>query len=158
MNYKKTIGKIEEYGEKKTRKLSDLKDNFKDKKELREILEKRNPVIYETFTKSFSPINLTLTVVNPGDFHGEFYLTKGHVHKKKTPEFYVLLEGSGNLFIQKGIIIKTIEMKKGEIALIPQGYAHRIINTGKNKLKVLSIYHENSMPDYNVKFKRRFFR
>ena len=49
-------------------------------------------------------------------------------------------------------------MKKGKIALIPEGYAHRLVNTGNKKLKVLTIYHEDSKPSYNVKFKKRFFR
>jgi len=29
---------------------------------------------------------------------------------------------------------KTIKLKKGEITLIPEGFAHRLINIGKNKL------------------------
>lgn len=159
-NYQKTINQFEKKYEKKgARKLSELKGTFKDKKEVEEMLNKGDRVIYETFTKAFSPIKLTLTEVNPGNVDGEFYLTKGHVHRqKKTPEFYILLDGSGELYIQKGLKKKTIKLKKGEIALIPEGYAHRLINTGRKKLKVLTIYHENSKPDYHVKFKKRFFR
>lgn len=158
-NFNKTIKIFEEYGENKKRKLSELKESFKDKKELREILKKGDKTIYETFTKNFSPMNLTLTEVNPGAIDREFYLTKGHIHRRKnTPEFYVLLEGNGDLYIQKGNKRKTIKLKKGEIALIPDGYAHRLINTGRKKLKVLTIYNENSKPDYHVKFMRKFFR
>ena len=157
-SYKKTIRIFEKLGDKSTRKLSELKESFKDKKELQEILKKGNPTIYEMFTKNFSPIKLTLTVVKPGSVHGEFYLTKGHVHKKKTPEFYILLEGRGDLCIQRGLHKKTIKLRLGEIALIPEGYAHRLINTGIKELKVLTIYHEDSKPDYHIKFKRRFFK
>ena len=156
MNFKKTILDFEKE-KKNARKLSELKDTFKDKKELQKIVKEKDKVVYETFTKSFSPIKLTLTVVNPGKIHGEFYLTKGHVHRKKTPEFYILLEGKGDLFTQRGLRRKTIKLKLGEIALIPEGFAHRLINTGKTKLKVLTIYHEDSKPDYHVNFKKRFF-
>ena len=157
MNYKKTVSDFERNGKKETRRLKDVEYAFEDKKDAEKILKKRNIIIYETFTKNFSPIKLTLTIVNPGEIHGEFYLTKGHIHKNKTPEFYILLDGKGILLLQKGKETKKIQMNKGKINLIPEGYAHRLINDGKTKLKVLSIYHENSKPDYNVKFKKRFF-
>ena len=157
-SYKKTIRSFEKnYDKKSIRKLSGLKNHFSNKKEVQDILKKKDPVVYEVFIKEFSPISLGLTVINPGNIKKEFYFTAGHVHKGKTPEFYILLEGKGKLLIQKGKL-KTINMKKGKISLIPEGYAHRLVNTGNKKLKVLTIYHEDSKPSYNVKFKRRFFR
>jgi len=157
-NYKSTIRKFERGFEKKAvRKLSDLVNFFKDKEAARVILKKKDPILYTVFIKEFPPIDLGLTVINPGAVKKEFYFTKGHIHKKQTPEFYILLEGSGNLLIQKGKL-KSIELKKGEISLIPKGYAHRLVNTGNKKLKVLTIYHEASKPSYKVKFKKRFFR
>ena len=158
MNYKKTISDFEKKGKKETRKLKDVEYAFRDKVDVEEILKMKNIPVYETFTKDFSPIKLTLTEVNPGSIHGEFYLTKGHIHKNKTPEFYVLLEGKGILLLQKEKKTRKILMKIGKINLIPEGYAHRIINYGKTKLKVLSVYHEASKPDYHVEFKKRFFR
>ncbi len=153
MNYKKTVKIFEEYGEKETRKLKDLKGIFRER-----ISDDGNKKVYETYTKKFSPINLTLTEIEPGNVNGEFFLTKGHIHKNRTPEFYVLLEGKGLLLLQKGNKIKEIKLKIGKINLISEGYAHRLINQGNTKLKVLTIYHENSKPNYNVKFKRRFFK
>ena len=152
-DYGKTIRNFEKE-KSKPRKLKDLEGYFKDKEEFEK--GSKSDVIYETFTKSFSPINLTLTVIKPGKLGKEFYMTKGHVHGKKTPEFYILLEGKGALLIQKGKP-KTINLKKGEIALIPEGFGHRLINTGKKELKVLTIYHEDSRPNYKIKFKKRFF-
>lgn len=157
-SYKTTIRKFEKnYEEKSRRSLKDLKAYFSDKGEVQKILKKKNPIIYEVFINEFSPIDLGLTVINPGTVKKEFYFTKGHVHRKKTPEFYILLEGKGKLLIQKGKP-KAIELKKGEIALIPKSYAHRLINTGREKLKVLTIYHEASKPKYGVRFKKRFFK
>ena len=158
-NYTSTIRKFEKnYDKKSVRKLSDMIGFFKDNKGVVDILKKKDPILYTVFIKEFSPIDLGLTVINPGAIRKEFYFTKGHVHKNRTPEFYILLEGSGNLLIQKGKTSKTIKLKKGEIALIPKSYAHRIINTGNKKLKVLTIYHEASKPSYKIKFKKRFFR
>ena len=159
-NYKKTISKFEKnYENKGTRKLEDIENRFVDKEEVEEILkDEGNLEIYKTFTKTFSPIKLTLTVVNPGTVDREFYLTKGHVHKNKTPEFYILLEGKGSLILQKAGKPKEIKLKIGKIALIPEGFAHRLVNTGNKKLKVLTIYHEDSHPDYHIKFKKRVFK
>lgn len=157
-NYTSTIRKFEKnYDKKAVRKLSNMVSFFKDKEAVRMILKKKDPVLYTVFIKEFSPIDLGLTVINPGAVKKEFYFTKGHIHKKQTPEFYILLEGSGNLLIQKGKS-KTIKLKKGEITLIPKGFAHRLINSGNKKMKVLTIYHEASKPSYKVKFKKRFFR
>ena len=157
-NYKKTIRNFEKNYEKKSaRKLSDMKGFFKDKNAVKKVLSKKDPILYNVFIKEFSPINLGLTVINPGAVGKEFYFTKGHVHKKKTPEFYILLEGTGKLLIQKNKP-KTIKLERGKIALIPKGYAHRLINTGRKKLKVLTVYHEDSKPDYSVKFKKRFLK
>ena len=58
--------------------------------------------------------------------------------------------------MQKQLNVKVIDLKKGEIVLIPIGYAHRLINTGNKKLKVLTIYDQESKPDYNINFKRSF--
>jgi len=153
MSYKKTVKIFEEYGEKSVRKLKDLRGVFSSK-----ILVDGNKKVYETYTKKYSPINLTLTEIEPGNVDGEFFLTKGHIHKNRTPEFYILLEGNGLLLLQKGNKIKEIKLKIGKINLISEGYAHRLINVGNTRLKVMTIYHENSKPNYNVKFKKRFFK
>ena len=157
-NYKKTIRHFEK-NKSHARKLKDVAPWFSNKKAIAEALRKsKNKVIYETFTDKFSPINLTLTVVYPGVIGKEYFFTKGHIHRKKVPEFYILMEGKGKLLMQKQSNVKVIDLKKGEIVLIPIGYAHRLINTGNKKLKVLTIYDQESKPDYNIKFKKRFFR
>ena len=157
-NYKKTIKHFEK-SKSNARKLKDVVKWYSDKKAIKKELKKnKNKVIYETFTDNFYPINLTLTTIHPGTIGKEYYMTKGHIHRKKVPEFYILLEGKGKLLMQKSSHVKVIDLKKREIALIPVGYAHRLINTGNKKLKVLTIYDQESKPDYNIKFKKRFFR
>lgn len=158
MNTKKTILIFEKNPEEiYTVTLKDMKEHFKDRPFVEEILKKQNPSIYNVYIKKFPPINLGLTEINHGTINKEFYMTRGHIHSEKTPEFYVLLEGSGIVLLQKNEP-KTIKLKKGEITLIPEGFVHRLINIGKKKLKVLTIYHEDSKPNYKIKFKKRLFK
>jgi glucose-6-phosphate isomerase, archaeal len=158
-NYNKTIKYFENKCKSSPRKVKDVVQWYSDEKAIeKELKRDKNKVVYETFTDKFSPINLTLTLIHPGTIGKEYYMTKGHVHRKKTPEFYILLEGKGKLLIQKASKVKVINLKKGEIALIPQGYSHRLINDGNKKLRVLTIYDQKSKPDYQIKFKKRFFR
>ena len=157
-NYLKTIRKFEKH-ESRKRRFKDVAKWYSNKKAVdKELKKNRNKVIYETFTEKDSPMDLTLTVIHQGVVGKEYYMTKGHIHGANNPEFYILLDGSGKLLIQNRSEVKTIVLKKGKIALIPRGYAHRLVNVGKKKLKVLTIYSENSRPNYNVKFKKRFFR
>ena len=157
-DYKKTIKHFEKR-KSKARKLKDVVKWYSNKKAIEKELKKnKNKVIYETFTDKYTPINLTLTVVHPGTIGKEYYMTKGHIHRKKVPEFYISLEGKGKLLMQKQSKVKVIDLKKGEIVLIPIRYAHRLINTGNKKLKVLTIYDQESKPDYHIKFKKRFFK
>ena len=157
MNTNKTIESFNKHhDERYERKLKDLHGIFKDREAYEKEI-KKNPIIYELYTKNLSPIRNTLTVIYPGKIGKEFYMTRGHIHKNKTPEFYILLEGKGILLMQNSEKVKVIKMKLGKIELIPKGYAHRIINNGNEKLKVLTIYREHNNPNYKIKFKRRFF-
>ncbi|MEM3113046.1 MAG: glucose-6-phosphate isomerase family protein [Candidatus Pacearchaeota archaeon] len=153
MNYSKTIREFEKnYDFKKTKRLKEMAKYYG------ENVRKNNKIVYEVYIKKFSPVQIGLTEVHSGSINNEFYMTSGHIHKNKTPEFYILLEGKGILLIQKNDKVKAVPLKKGKINLIPEGYAHRLINTGDKKLKVLTIYHENSKPYYNIKFNKKFFR
>ena len=154
MSFKSTINNLERnYDKKVIVKMSDMQKSFKS-------LPKnyKNLTIYEVFIKKFSPINIALTVLNAGTVNKELYMTRGHIHKKPSPEFYILLQGSALLLIQKSSEVKTIKLKKEQITFVPENYAHRLINIGNKKLKVLTVYHKNSKPNYNVKFKKRFFK
>ena len=113
-DYKKTIKHFEK-SKSNVRKLKDVAKWYSDKKTILEGL-KKNKIIYETITDKFFPINLTLKTIHPGTIGKEYYMTKGHIHRKKVPEFYILLEGKGKLLMQKSSHVKVIDLKKGEIA------------------------------------------
>lgn len=152
MDYGKTIREFEK-GKKYVKKIGELEGYFSDRKEWLKS-SGNDDVVYEVFTKNFSPLKMNLTMINPGRIGKEFYMTRGHVHGNETPEFYVLLEGKGSLLMKmKRKRLETVRLKKGEIVLVPEGCAHRLVNTGRKKLKVLTVFHEDSRPDYEVSFR-----
>lgn len=139
------------YDEKVVRKLGDMADRFENP------LLKRDPILYTVYVKSYGPFQVALTVLESGNINGEYYMTKGHRHKKKREEMYILTRGKGKLLIQ-GKKAEAYEMKKNKIYTIPGKAGHRTINTGKGKMEFLSIYSTDSGHDYNFRFKKRFFK
>lgn len=138
------------------RKFKDMSDKYKNIKGI-----KGNPLIYKVYIKDFITFEYGFTVINPGSINGEFFMTKGHRHKKASREIYILMSGKGRLLIQsKKNKNKTqvINLKKNKIYIIPGNSGHRLINTGNKKLEVLTIYPKIAGHDYNFKFKKRIFK
>ena len=155
-NFAKTISEIEKYASKgKTERVKDVLKWYKDP-HIKS--SEKNKIVYQVFVKEFLPINVALTVINSGNINGEYFMTKGHIHKSPKEEFYALLGGKGILLLQKGSKSRVVHLKKGELVLIEKGYAHRLINIDNKKLEVLTVYHEGSKPSYSFKFKKRFFK
>ena len=127
------------------RKYADMKDRFTS-----EI--KGNPIIYTVYIKDFQGFETGLTVIESGKVGKEYFMTKGHKHKNPVEEIYVLIKGSGKLLIKEKSKVRKLNMKKGKIYFIPAKSGHRIINTGKNRLEVFTIYSKNAGHDYGFKF------
>jgi glucose-6-phosphate isomerase len=144
------------YDKKITRTLKDMK-NYYDKNEVKKILKKRNPIIYQVFIKKIGKLSSGLTVINPGSIGKEYYFTKGHKHKKPSPELYILTEGKGRLITQNKTC-KIITLNKNKVFTVPKTSAHRLVNIGNKKLKVLTIYETDTGHDYNIKFKKRLLK
>ncbi|MBS3084958.1 cupin domain-containing protein [Candidatus Pacearchaeota archaeon] len=139
------------YDKKIVRKLKDMSNSFKNQH------VKGNPLLYTVYTKDYGTFEITLTVIEPGNVNGEFYMTKGHRHLKNREEIYILVSGKGKIFIQKKGS-KAVEMKKDKIYTVSGKAGHRAINTGNGKLEFLSIYSKDAGHNYHVKFKKRFFK
>ena len=139
------------YEKKVVRKLSDMKDKYKNPD------VKGNPLIYTVYVKDFGTFEVGLTVMEPGTINKEFYMTKGHRHKKARKEIYVLTKGKGKLLVQ-GAKAQVFNMKKDKLYFIPPKAGHRAINTGKGKMEFLSFYAKDAGHDYNFEFKKRLFR
>ena len=130
------------------RKYSEMADSFESE-------AKGNPIIYKVYIKDYGDFEEGLTVINAGKVGKEFFMTKGHRHIKKSPEIYIPLSGKGILLISlKGKEVAH-EMKKGVFYHVPAGSGHRLINTGKKPLEVLTIYGKNAGHDYKFRFKKR---
>jgi len=143
---------MKNYVKRKSVRLKDMVDCFSDAGGV-----SGRKLIYEVFVKVIDFVNLAVTVIEPGKVSGEFFMTRGHRHRKQSPEFYVLLEGKGKLLVEKDGKSRVVELKKNGIALMPAGYSHRLINNGRQRLKVLTIFNENSGRSYGVEFRKRFF-
>jgi glucose-6-phosphate isomerase len=145
---------------KQLRKLSDMQEFYVDQEAVDKILETRDPVIYKVYANEAEErggLSYAVTVINAGDVGGEFYMTKGHFHKKPIAEVYMGLEGKGVLLLQdrKGKITK-IPLKPGKFAYVPNDSAHRSINTGDLPLKFLAIYSSDAGHDYGTIEKEGF--
>ncbi len=144
------------YDEKVIRTLKDMKKYY-DKKEVKKILKRKNPVIYKVYIKKFEDVYCGLTVVNNGTIGKKYYHTKGHKHKKPSREIYILLEGKGKLMLQNKNS-RIITLKKNKRTMVQKNYAHRLVNIGSKKLKVLAIYDPKAGHNYKVKFKNEIHK
>ncbi len=127
------------------RKYIDMKDRFKS-----EI--KGNPLVYTVYIKDFGSFETGLTVIESGKVGKEYFMTRGHRHKNPIEEVYMLIRGSGRILIKEKKSVKKINMKKGKIYLIPGRSGHRLINVGKNRLEVFTVYSKDGGYDYGFEF------
>ena len=81
-----------------------------------------------------------VTVIPPKMFGTEFVKTKGHIHAGFYGEVYMVMEGEGIYFAQKGDENKiedvfAVKAKQGDVIVIPAGYGHATINPSDKVLK-----------------------
>jgi glucose-6-phosphate isomerase len=83
-----------------------------------------------------SDIIFGTTVMQPGKVGDEYFMTRGHFHvRRDRGEVYYTQSGEGVLLLEsRGGETRMVEMKPGVCAFIPADWAHRSINTGKEKL------------------------
>jgi len=140
------------YDRKIIRKFNDVRDYYKNPKGI-----KNDPLVYIVYVRDYGVFETGLTVIESGAVNKEFFMTKGHKHKKPRNEIYILLGGKGKLLIQDEKL-KILSLKKNKIYVVPGKKGHRLINIGNKKLEVLTIYSKDSGHDYNFKFKKRLFK
>jgi Thermophilic glucose-6-phosphate isomerase and related metalloenzymes len=122
-----------------TKRLSELRGIFHDRTALEEAVAVRgDPIVYEVveYKKEGSDIFFGTTTVEPGVVGNEYYMTRGHFHARRDmAEVYYTQHGSGVLLLKsRAGETAVVEMKRGVCAFIPPDWAHRSINTGKDKL------------------------
>ena len=92
------------------------------------------------------------TVLEPGTAGREYYMTKGHFHQvRDRAEVYLGLAGEGRL------VMATVEgrhavepIRRGTVAYVPGGWAHRSVNVGDQPLVFFAIYVGDAGHDYHT--------
>lgn len=142
-------GILTNYTDKIERRLKDMKGFFLDEEGADEEV-----LIYEVFAvsapKEEGQLSYATTIIYPGKIGQEFFMTKGHYHRKEgAAEVYVCLGGKGILLIQtKDGKVSHIEMEKGTVGYVPPHHAHRTVNVGKDNFVFLAVYPSDAGHDY----------
>jgi glucose-6-phosphate isomerase len=116
------------------RLLSDMEGMYFDNNKLKEILKKKDLVVYEFYDLGMPDNSNELaygtTVLYPGKVGDEYFMTKGHFHAKiDIAEVYYCIKGHGYLLMEnvEGDV-EIQEIKPGVSVYVPPGFAHRSIN------------------------------
>ena len=113
------------------KKFQELKSVFLDSKDENITDEK---ILYEVTAfineEKAGELNFGATKIFPGTVNGEFFMTKGHYHKKLThTEYYWGIKGTGLLVLLNTNGECSVELvEKDSLHYIPKDTAHRLIN------------------------------
>lgn len=136
-----------------SKRLSEFRGIYRDEKGLDELLASAGDVVtYEVveFIAPGSDICFGTTTMYSGRVGDEFFMTRGHFHKRRDRgEVYYTQAGEGLLLLEsRDGETRTIEMKPGICALIPPDWAHRSINTGATPLVFVWVCNADAGHDY----------
>lgn len=142
---------------------------YKDLKKIYEHIDENIPddeVLYEVYTiesDKHSELLWGLTVIQPKQIQNEYNMTRGHFHlDKNQPEIYFGLSGEGLLLFMNELGECFAEkVSQNSVHYIKGKYAHRLINTGEEILKVGASWNRIAGHDYEaiengIKFERIF--
>ncbi len=131
--------------------------------------ENGSNVIYTMFRNSVSPehsnefkseeVRYDVTVIEPLNIGRESCKTFGHYHPisedgtNPYPEIYEVVEGQATFLLQrktgKNVTeVDLIDATKNDKVMIPPGYGHLTINTGKRKLILANLVSSRFHSDY----------
>lgn len=140
-------GKMTDYDTHIERYLSKLIDMFVDSEAVKAFLKKNGEtLIYEVYEKDIPEVNGEIrycsSVTYPGKIGDEYFMTKGHFHKRPdTAELYYCIRGRGYMLMEKRDGEYALgEMYSGSAVYVPGDYAHRSINIGDEPLISLPVY------------------
>lgn len=136
------------------RYLNDMKEVIYDKKWLKTAPNLELYYMYRGIKKKGN-LRYDITIIPLRMLGKEFVKTKGHEHIGKYGELYMVLEGEAIYLMQKRKNEKiedvyVVKAKKGDVIIIPSGYAHVSINPSKKDLKMANWISENCKSDYQM--------
>ena len=137
--------------------VSNMVKQFNDTAAAEEIVKSGDQPIYDFYELDQIPetggdLKFGTSIVFPGKVGDEYFMTKGHFHTLlDTGEVYFCLSGQGAMLMEtpEGEV-SLIEMKPGEAVYVPPRWAHRSINTGKEKLVTFFVFRADAGHDYGT--------
>jgi glucose-6-phosphate isomerase len=143
------------------RMLSDMKGMYLDNNSLELILEKADVCNYEFYElglpENASHLAYGTTILYPGKVGDEYFMTKGHFHKKlETAEVYYCTKGHGFLLMENiNGKVEIQEMTPGISVYVPPKFAHRSINISKTEPFIMFfVFRADAGHDYkNIEIK-----
>ncbi|MBT5139610.1 MAG: glucose-6-phosphate isomerase [Acidimicrobiaceae bacterium] len=139
-----------------TRTLADLDGIFAD-----EVAREAMPhgtVVYRV--ESFTPVDpgtsgglfFGTSFLEAGRVGDEFFMTRGHVHERaEAAEFYWGIEGEGILLMMdEDREIRAETVVPGSVHYVPGRAAHRLVNTGSERLAVGACWPADAGHDYGT--------
>ena len=140
-----------------SRKLSKLREALMREPDL----DKGDKDIYYMFREVFrkGDIRFDITLIKALEIDGEYAKTYGHSHPKAEhgmsyPEVYQVLSGRGVFLLQKenrngSVDVFLIKGEKGNVLVIPPGFSHVTINTGKEDLILSNLVYGGFESEYS---------
>jgi len=141
-------------GERIIRKVSDIKNMFYNVEAAEEMIQQGDPLVYEVIyakvPETKGHLGHCTTIIYPGKVGKEYFLTKGHYHKKLgTAEIYFCLRGQGRLIMEStNGECDILDMFPGSASYIPPFWSHRTMNVGKEPLIFYCIFPADAGHDY----------
>jgi Thermophilic glucose-6-phosphate isomerase and related metalloenzymes len=137
------------------KKMKDLEGVFADEKAYGG--SDMEEIVYEV--EMYSPVgaiegglNFGISTIYPGKVGNEFFMTKGHFHEiRNRAEYYWGIAGTGILLLinADGKTVKE-DVNVGTLHYIAGNTAHRLINSGNDKLVVGACWPSDAGHDYAV--------
>jgi glucose-6-phosphate isomerase, archaeal len=136
------------------RRLSEMPGAYADAEAARTLIDDGgDPVIYRAFDapvpEDRDHLVYRTTIISPGRVGPEYFMTKGHHHKRDSAEFYLGMSGTGLMVLQDRSGDLRVEKLLRDVSVyVPPGWAHRTVNTGDDDLIFLAVYLGDAGHDY----------
>lgn len=137
------------------RRLSDMRGMYAEAKAEQALLAQGDPLIYEVLQydvpNEAGQLVVCTTVLYPGRVGDEYFMTKGHYHKRQDrAEVYLGLRGRGKLLMQADGQCSELDMGPGTVGYVPPYWAHRSVNTGDEPFIFFAVYPADAGHDYST--------
>ena len=139
------------------KRLSDLAGLYADEAAFNERLAREaDRVVYEVgeFRPNSAEGDLIfgVTRMEPGRIGREFFLTRGHIHRKADrPEIYYGETGRGVMLMESPDgETRTVEIGPKSVCYVPPYWIHRSVNVGEDQLVMLFCYPADAGQDYDI--------